>query len=232
MASVRSTTIARTLKRLVPTTILHERITRRIFADFADKTGLVYFGYVDQRNDEHRLVRGLTASARQHDNHYCIGSYDNYDVTLVDRTDTLYFPGKSPKPQHWTIMAFDLHRPVDLPHLFLGLHTHGEAFYAQLFTKYPHFNQVPLTTALGYNTNFLQHYAVYATPTQALSASRLFNPAITAIIAQHFNGLTIEINDNCLYVYAEHQRASSALLERMVKYGVWLAKSLDEVVEL
>lgn len=218
------------LKRLLPARMLQSRMHKRMFMQFADKIGLVYFGYVDQRNDEHSLIRGLTVSAKHRDNHYCIGSYDNYDIALVSRSDTINFPGKPPRPQEWLIMSFDLHRSVDLPHIFVGLHTHGAAFYAQLFTKYPHFNQVPLLTSMGYSQSFLQRYALYATPAQALSAARLFTPAITTLIADHFGGLTIEISDNCLYLYAEQQRPTQAVLERMIKYGVWLAKSLDEAV--
>ncbi|MFI5212863.1 MAG: hypothetical protein ACHQTE_02790 [Candidatus Saccharimonadales bacterium] len=219
------------LQRIVPAKVIQSRVHKRTFLQFADKVGMVYFGYVDQRHDEHRLVRGLTVSSKHRDNHYCIGSYDDYDVTLLERTDTLHFPGKPPKTHDWIIMTFDLHRSVDLPHVFLGLHTHSEAFYAQLFTKFANFNPLPLEVADGYDTGFLQRYAIYAMPAQALSAARLFNQSITKIIADHFGGLTIEISENCLYLYAEHQRPSAQLLEKMLKYGIWLARSLDQAVE-
>jgi hypothetical protein len=214
-------------RRFVPAKVIQSRLHKRVFMQFADKAGMVYFGYVDQRNDEHSLVRGLTVSARHRDNHYCIGSFDDYDIALVERSDTIRHPGKPAKAHNWIIMSFDLHQSVDLPHVFLGLHTHSEQFYAQLFTKFSHFSRLPESMLAGYDRTFLQRYAIYANPSQLLSAQRLFHPALTKMIAEHFGGLTIEISEGCLYLYAENHRPSSALLEKMLKYGVWVAKALD-----
>lgn len=215
------------VKRLVPAKVVQSRLHKRVYRQFADKIGLVYFGYVDQRNDEHRLVRGLTVSSKHRDNHYCIGSFDDYDVTLVERTDTLRFPGKPVRTFNWIIMVFDLQHSVDLPHLFLGLHTHGDSFYAQLFTKFSTLANVPLESLSGYDRAFLHQYTLYADPSQMLSAERLFNQSLTKTITEHFGGLTIEISEGCLYLYAEHQRPSAALLEKMLRYGIWLAKTID-----
>lgn len=195
---------------------------------FAEKVGMVYFGYVDQRSDEHRLVRGLTVSANHRDNHYCIGSFRGYDITLVERIDTLHFPGKTPKAHDWIIMTFDLHASVDLPHVFLGLHTHSDTFYAHLFTKFAHLNKAAIGVLGSYDDTFTKRYAVYTEPAQSMTVERLFDPPIAKTITDHFGSLTIEVADNCLYVYAEHQRPSLALLEKMLKNGTWLAQSLDE----
>lgn len=212
---------------LVPAKVIQSRLHQRVFMHFAEKVGLVYFGYVDQRSDDHRLVRGLTMSARHRDNHYCIGTFQNYDVTLVERTDTLKFPGKPAKSHNWIIMEFDLHTKADLPHVFLGLHTHSETFYAHLFTKFASLTKVPLGTFGTYDPAFVNRYTVYTQPAMALEAERLFDQPTTKIIADHFGSLTVEIADNCLYLYAEHQRPTEALLERMIKYGAWLAASVD-----
>lgn len=212
---------------LVPAKVMQARLHKRTFKHFADKIGLVYFGYVDQRSDEHRLVRGLTVSTKHRDTHYCIGSYDGYDVTLVERTDTIRFPGKPAKTHNWIIMAFDLQHSVDLPHVFMGLYTHSDTFYAHLFTKFTHLAKVPLGTHEPYDQAFLERYTLYAKPEQALSAERLFNPAITKAIASSFGSLTVEISEGCLYVYSEHQRPTAALLDQMLVRGTWLAQSLD-----
>jgi len=215
------------VKRLVPAKVIQSRLHQKAFVDFADKAGLVYFGYVDQRHDEHRLVRGLTLSSTHRDNHYCIGSFDGYDITLVERSDTIRFPGKPAKAHEWIIMAFDLHAKIDLPHIFLGLHAHSETFYAHLFTKFSQLSRVPLGTFGSYDSTFLNKYAVYTAPAQAVAAEKLFDHATTKAIADHFGTLTVELVDNVLYLYAEHQRPNVHLLERMLKYGVWLAKVLD-----
>jgi hypothetical protein len=215
------------LKAFVPAKVIQSRLHKHVFMQFADKVGLVYFGYVDQRSDDHRLVRGLTVSADHRDNHYCIGSFHGYDLTLVERVDTIRFPGKPAKNHDWIIMAFDLHSTVDIPHVFLGLHTHSDTFYAHLFTKFNQLVKAPLGTFGAYDPAFTSRYAVYTEPAQAIAAERLFDQTVTKTIGEHFGSLTVEIADGCLYLYAEHQRPSSALLEKMLKYGVWLSQAID-----
>jgi hypothetical protein len=146
---------------------------------------------------------------------------------LVERVDTIHFPGKPKKTHDWIIMTFDLHAPVDVPHVFMGLHTHSDTFYAQLFTKFSNLMKVPLGTFGAYDPAFVNKYAVYTEPAQSIAAERLFDHEITRTIAAHFGSLTVEIVDGSLYLYAEHQRPSMALLEKMIKYGVWLAQSID-----
>lgn len=219
------------VQQLAAAKVVQSRLHKRTFKQFADKLGFVYFGYVDQRNDEHNLVRGLTVSTKHRDNHYCIGSYSDYDVTVVERSDTIRFPGKPVKNHTWTIMVFDLHRSVDLPHVFLGLNTHSEAFYAQFFTKFSHFSSVNLGMEYAYDTAFLNRYTMYTKPEQAISAERLFNQTITQRIAERFGALAIEISENCLYLYAENQRPTTALLDKMLSRGIWLAQTLDRQAE-
>lgn len=222
------TNASQLLKTLMPAKVIQSHLHKRIYTHFADKLGLVYFGFVDQRSDEHRLVRGLTISATHRDNHYCIGSFQGYDIALVERTDTLTFPHRPAKQHQWIIMTFDLHAASDLPHIFLGLHTHGETFYAQLFTKFSHLAKVPFGALTGYDSTFIDRYNIYAPPAKILDTELLIDKEVAKIIAQHFGSLTIELVDNCLYLYAEHQRPTEALLERMAKYGVWLAAAIDE----
>lgn len=215
------------LKAFVPASVIQSQLHKRTFMQFAEKLGLVYFGYVDQRSDEHRLVRGLTVSASHRDDHYCVGTFHGYDIALVERVDMIHFPGKPTKAHDWIIMTFDLHTSTDVPHVFIGLHTHSETFYAHLFTKFPTLAKVPLGTFGTYDSAFTNKYAVYAAPAQSVAVERLFDQNIAKTMAEQFGGLTIEIADGSLYLYAEHQRPSMMLLERMAKLGSWLAKSID-----
>lgn len=217
-------------KAFVPAKVLQSRIHKRAFTQFAEKTGLVYFGYVDQRSDEHRLARGLSVSASHRDNHYCIGSFKGYGITLVERTDTLRFPGKPPRNQDWIIMAFDLHTTIDLPHLFVGLHTHSDTFYAQLFIKYATLAKTPLGSFADYDSDFINRYAIYIEPSKVHEAEQLFTSEMASSVLSHFGSITFEIADDCLYLYAWHQRPSSALLTRMLQNGLWLAQSIDHRV--
>ena len=221
----------RSFRHLIPVKAIQSQLHRRAFLEFADKIGLVYFGYVDQRDDEHSLIRGVTVSTKHRDNHYCIGSFRSYDIATVERIDTIHFPGKPSHTHNWVIMTFDLHHSVDLPHVFLGLHTHSEAFYAHLFTKLSHFNKIPLEQSGTYDPHFLKKYGLYTKAEQALSAERLFYPALAKEIGDKFDGLTIEISEGTLYLYAENQRASVALLDRMLTRGLWLAGCIDQQLE-
>lgn len=218
------------IQRLIPVTVMQSRLHKRVFKQFAEKIGLVYFGYVDQRNDEHSLIRGLTVSTKHRDNHYCIGTFEGYDVAIVERHDTIHHPGKPSKPHSWIIMTFDLHHQVDLPHIFLGLHTHSETFYAHLFTKFSHLAAVQPSSLQSYDPSFARRYNMYTKPEQSLSAERLFNQSITEHIADTFGSITIEISENCLYLYIENQRPTPVLLNKMLSRGIWLAGSIDQPV--
>lgn len=214
-------------KSFVPAKVLQARLHKRVYMQFAEKTGMVYFGYVDQRNDEHKLVRGFTVSAQHRDNNYCIGSYKGYDMTLVERTDTIHFPGKAPRSEEWIIMAFDLHTHVDLPHIFIGLHTHSDTFYANLFVKFATLMRTPMGSFADYSHKFTDRYVVYTEPSRLQVAERVITPGLAETIADHFGNLTIEITDGCLYVYAWHQRPNQTMLTKMLNNGIWLAGAID-----
>jgi hypothetical protein len=128
-------------------------------------------------------------------------------------------------------MTFDLHHSVDLPHLFVGAHTHSDAFYLQLFTKYGSFSKVPLEQANAYDQHFLKKYSLFSKAEQALSAERLFHPRIAKQIADNFEKLTIEVSEGTVYLYAENQRPSMPLLDKMLTRGIWLAKCFDQTEE-
>jgi hypothetical protein len=130
--------------------------------------------------------------------------------------------------QDWTIMVFDLHTNVDLPHTFVGMHTHSETFYAHLFTKFSSLTKAPLGSFSEYPANFTHRYAVYTEPAQFPLVEHLFGETVAQNMASHFGSLTVEISEGCLYLYAWHQRPSIAHLTTMLQNGVWLAAAIDE----
>lgn len=214
------------LRRFIPLKAISQ-VHGRVYRAFAAKTGLVYFGYVDQRNDEHSLIRGMTVSTKHRDNHYCIGSFEDYDVTLVERVDTIHLPGKTAKTHNWIIMTFDLHTSIELPHVFIGSHNHSETFYAQLFTKFNHLAKVPMEDTGIHSDAFTKKHTIYTKPDQVLHAEHLFNPTLTKVIGEQFGAFAVEIYDRTLYVYVENHRPTNALLEGLLSKGIWLAKSID-----
>lgn len=203
---------------------------RRAVIRFAEKIGMVYFGSVDHADDDHRVVRGLTTSPHYRDTHYTIGTYDGYDVAFVERGGVIKLPGGGKETQQWLVMAVDLHTSRDLPHVFIGKQSHSQAFYLQFLTKFTYMSPLALTTQDGYDEKFLHYYRVYGRVVDAGAVTRLFDPALTKAIIEHFHELTIEVSDGTVYLYAENRVPTEPLLETMLRYGVWLAQVIDTKV--
>ena len=220
------THFVRAKKMLSPKRLISRRRDKFIITDFAEKYGLVYFGRAAQTDDDHRLVRGMTVSVNHHDLHYCIGTFEGYDVAFVERSDTLKL-GAGRKSHRWHIMEFDLLAAKHLPHLFVGLHSHSESFYMQLFTKYPQLRSLILGALGTHKAEFLQKYRVYGSPAQAIEIEQLLSPLVTEMVSKHFGSLAVEIIDSSLYIYAENHTLSMQLLEAMLKNGRWLADHID-----
>ena len=207
-------------KSLLPGT----QATKRLIHDFADRSGMVYFGFVSQRSDDHHIVRGLTVSTKHIDDHYCIGTYDNYDVIFVERADTL----RSGKRHTWHILEIDLKTPEDLPHIFIGSQQKGKGFHELLELKFPTLQPFTPGATAEYPKAFTQRFGMYATPAHAVSAEHIITPAIATLMSEHFTGLVVEVTGTSLYVYSEHASLSSSLLDIMLQNGVWLANAIDE----
>lgn len=215
----------RALQHMTPSHVAWSRITRRTVMRFAEKVGLMYFGYVDQRDDEHRLVRGHTVSETHQDNHYCIGSFRGYDVMMVLRNDIIENISSKEREQrcHWLILTIDLRAKYDLPHCYIGHHNRDHAFKASFEPLSP----LALGSLHSYSHHFLSDYSIYAKATHAVEIERMINPQTSEVIAEHFAGASIEIEDNTLFLYIESQRPTEALLEKMLSNGLWLAESID-----
>jgi len=192
--------------------------------EFADRSGMVYFGYVSQRTDEHQIVRGLTVSTDHVDDHYCIGTYDQYDVMFVERSDEL----KSGKRHTWHIMEFDLKSTADIPHFFIGSSKHGQGFHELLGTKYPALHAMTLGATAEYPASFTSYFSSYVTPAHLVVMERLITPEIAETIADHFKGVVMEVTEQALYLYSEKSHLTADLLDTMLQNGVWLAKQIDQ----
>lgn len=213
------------LPRIVPRGLLPSaHAMKRLITAFAERSGMVYFGYVSQRSDEHHIVRGLTVSTQHVDDHYCIGTYEQYDVVFVERTDTL----KSGKEHTWHIMEIDLKTDTDIPHFFLGSSKHGLGFHELLSIKYPSLHPTSLGATAEYPSSFTTYFSSYVTPAHLIAMERLITPEIAETIADHFKGVVVEVTEQALYLYSEKSHLSAELLDTMLQNGVWLAKQLDK----
>jgi hypothetical protein len=205
------------------------RRRRQVIIKFASKFNFVYFGHVDQHDDEHHIIRGLTVSSTHQDDHYSVGSFDGYDVSLVDRSDILSKPHESSFRTHrWMVIEIDLHNGKDFPHIFMGSHTRQGTSYEKLFTASPSLQPVPLGTFGVHSEEFTKRYSLYTAAFQFIEVERLFTSNVTRVIAAHFWPLSAEVIGGSLYIYSDNKVLSVSLLETMLKNGLWLAAQLDE----
>jgi hypothetical protein len=223
----RANKISHTLQSTLRRIGVASRIRRRMIVRFSEKVGFVYFGSVDQHSDDHHIIRGLTVSISHHDDNYSVGSFDGYDVSIVDRIDSDETESGRLITHNWLIFEIDLHTTADIPHFFLGSHTHKDSAYARLFSSVGAMQTIPIGTFEPYNDEFTKRYSMFTTPVHFLDVERIITSTTARSVAAHFWPLAIEVYDNSLYVYADNQSISMHLLDTMLQNGLWLAKIID-----
>ena len=223
--SQKLTKTKKVLKNALPTAILRERRTKAVISKFADDVGLVYFGYTNQRSDEHRLLRGLTVSHSHVDHHYSVGSFRGYDVALVVRREKLLASNQRDY-RYWTIVTFDLTSSYDVPHLFMTFKSRQELLEA----KYVSLSELPMIHSEK-ATKFAQEWRLYANIGQALEVQRLLNDSMLDGISNHFDHLAIEVAENTVYIYSALKHPTRSQLERQVSNGLWFTRHLDAAAD-
>ena len=199
--------------------------TKRTIKQFAHKYQFVYFGHVDPREDDYQLVRGLTTSTTHIDDHYTVGSYNSHDVIVVERQNTLTFPGKPDTSYRWLIMQFDLTHAV-LPNVFIDARRHDAVFYANVFMAKS--GMQDMTSYFGtISPAFAQKCRLFAAPHQYQEVGRFLQPKIAETIAQHFNGFDYEFFEDRVLVYASNHVVTPTLLDDMLRIGMWLTEEFN-----
>lgn len=200
---------------------------KRIIKKFAEKSGLVYFGFVDQKSDYYKMVRGFTAMASHHDNNYCIGTCNGYSTTFVERHESIWQPDGKHKKINWLIMAFELKSSIELPHFLIKARHYNDQSFAEFFSANHLLKEFSPGTFEKYDADFTSCFAMYTKPTDSIDIERLITAKSARVMAAHFWPLSVEMWDNVLYVYASSDHMNSALLETILKNGLWLAQTLD-----
>jgi hypothetical protein len=205
---------------------LQQAASKSVFKNICEEYSLVYFGSVSQHQDEHEMVRGVTLSPNHQDKHYSVGSIQGHDVILVERTDTVSYPGKHSENYTWLILQVDL-RGVDMPHTFVDAHHHDEAFYDNLFMKFARLTRVDKSLFADYDPMFLERFSLYATPDGAdlLPTYMMFDTAST--LAHHFGHFDFEWFQDRLIIYSTGRPATKHLMDNMIRAGIWLAGELN-----
>jgi len=193
---------------------------------FAKQFDLVYFGRIDHRYDDHAVIRGVTASSHHIDNHFAVGTLKGRDMSVLERTNTLRFPGKPPSDYKWVILQLDLKEELELPHIFIDAFHHSEQFYAHLFVNFANF-QSAQSLFVNHDQLFNQQFKVYIPNDKFDDAAALLDVEATNMLAYHFTKFDYEIEDNVLYVYSSNQHVTERELEQMARIGLWLADKLE-----
>jgi hypothetical protein len=193
---------------------------------FAAKTGLVYFGSVDQHKDEHEVIRGLTVSTTHQDVHYAVGSFDEYDVSIADRFDVVIDAHGIPSEHTWMIFKVAL-RNSDIPHVFLKPLGHSPAAYDKLFTAFNTLNSINSILDDAHSHEFHARYDVHSAVTHAQHLEQTLTPQVTQAISARFWPHAVEIFEGSLYVYITEHRLNETVLGSTLQSTVWLASVLD-----
>jgi hypothetical protein len=211
--------------------ITNSRTRRHIINKFADKMGLIYFGAIDQK-DELDLIRGFTLSQSHQDNHYSVGTINDRNVRLVDRSDAVWDKDGKILVHNWLIMAFELKTKQDLPHFFIQAHNQNPRPYETFFRAYPTISKVHVGTFEDYSPEFTSRFELYARPNMAIKTERLIPANEARVLGAHFWPYSAEQNEHVLYVYSCDQNVSLGMLETMMENGLWLANHIDRQAEL
>lgn len=217
--------IKNVIHKSTPAHLIRAQHTKQVIRRFADELGMVYFGYVNPKLDEYRLVRGLTVSKSHDDHHYTVGTFKGYDISIVVRRDSLTYPDARITDHFWTIMTFDLHTRHELPHVYIA-HKARRDFLA---AKYTDLGEQPADLYAGHTTDARNEYTIFGSNSKAIEVAALVQPAMLDYMAKQFRGMSVEIEDNTVYLYMSTKHPSRQHLEFMMRNGIWLAQSFDEL---
>lgn len=208
--------------------LLQQQTNASAIKSFAKKFDLVYFGHVDHRYDEHAVVRGVTASATHTDRHFAVGNIKGRDLSLLERSNNLNYPGKTGGSYRWVIVQVDLASKVELPHLFLDAHHHDEVFYSNLFINFANF-QVASNLFAHHDPRFLSHFITYAPSDKFDDAATFLDEAATGMLAHHFHNFDYETEGSTIYIYNSQPAVLEKDIEEMVRVGLWLADHFEKI---
>jgi hypothetical protein len=217
--------IKRTIRHLRPSHIVKTRLTRRVVQKVAEKYGLVYFGYVNHKDDDHKSVRGYTVSKTQIDNHYSVGTIQDYDVTFVQRNDVVLDLNRNEVRCHWLIASIDLKSRRALPNFFVGPQAHSDILRA----LYSQFHQISLGNTTQYPHKFIANYFVYAKPQDVINIEWIFPPSAAEIVTGYFADMSFELEKNVLHIYNENPYPTAEKIDKMFENGIWLARYIDAI---
>ncbi|HEV2412300.1 MAG TPA: hypothetical protein VGS28_00665 [Candidatus Saccharimonadales bacterium] len=197
------------------------------FRDYARKTGLTYLGHMSMSREEFELVRGVTLSASHADNHFIVGTYEGYDLTVLRRKVHLDHPLHQSRDFGWTIAQLDLHSET-LPHLLIISKHHEPILFEDIRLKAP--THLILDTRLLPNQAFNDHFIVLVRIEEIDIILAILRSELLDIFVKHFRHFDVELLDDRLYVYDKRPAVTAHSLKELLTESIWLAKYIEESV--
>ena len=99
----RSRSFMQRLKRFSP----ELRKRGAVLQNFSKTIGLVHFGDIHQHYDDLDSIRGFTASLTHRDTHFSVGTYNGFNIRMVNRFDVVKLAGNPNSEQLWTIIEIE-----------------------------------------------------------------------------------------------------------------------------
>ena len=206
------------------------RVRGTVLRKFSAQVGLVHFGTVHQHEDDYDAIRGFTASLTHQDTHYAVGTYNGFNIRVVNRFDVIRIAGNAHHEQLWTIIEIELDTK-NIPHMFFVPTGREAGEYGRLYATQPHMQ--PLNSLLLNNKSpeFHGRFQILASPSYAHRVETLFSSPVIFSIASRFWPHGIEIEHGKVLIYITEHRLSKTVLETALASGLWLAETIEDVVE-
>lgn len=201
---------------------------RRIVVGFAKKHRLIYFKSVSPGGQTTHVIRGSSMSPGQIDANHCIGTHAGYDLSLVERTASVESGGYKSSLHRWYVLQIDLKSATNLPFIFVGTRQQTKAYYARLLQTHRQLTHLALETGAQENASFNSYHVVLASPAQLPTVYKLFNDEMIDTIAAHNYPFAVEIEDDSLILITEAMKPNQQLLDKLLHYGLWMAKQIDQ----
>lgn len=200
---------------------------RRVLRSAADKLGLVYFGFVDQHTDDHKVVRGFSTSPTHRDDSYIVGEYEGLSMTIVDRFDSVH-DGRVAEYHSWLVLNVEMEPSADFDHIFL-LPTHQtKIHYKKIFNAFRSLEKVIFSSTVA---EFHTRYQVYAKPDHHSNVDQLFTPETLQVLSAHFWPLAVEIDGRNIYLYYADHKITEQVVQSMIKNSAWLVQTLENSLQ-
>lgn len=204
---------------------------REIATSFAKKHNLVYFHTVGADTDNAPIIRGSTATPSHVDSNFCIGTHAGYDMTVIERTADVDFVGFESTTHRWYVLEIDLKHTRSAPYIFLGTKQLTKAFFAKVLVSHRNVRYMQLESPHSHSATFHGTYALVASPASLPELHRLFNDETLHTIAEHKYPFSIEIEGDSMILFTEAEKPNEQLIDKLLHYGLWLAKRIDESID-